>query len=392
MNPSFLANIRAVSPVLISVAILSSCSGGRDGNALKSVPAVYEISVNPYKMSDVSLFDYFDSARLVPLDTVKEAFFVGDMNFNHYVASPDDFFVLDSNMGRILDFGWSGKLKGAYARRGKGPGEFVDVCDMLLNWYTHQLELLTPQGYILRYNVDDSLSYRESIRIGMPSAVSNFAVLSKGVYVLYSSVSDPNLFLYREEGEQLIPIDYHLPKWFALSAYTASTSPFFYFGKEVRYYEKFDGSVYKLDTLQRALIPYLRLRTGRYQFDKNALPPDKDADYYVRQLHRFSDRYASPFYDMSETERHFFSHFRLRNQLFTIVVDKRDSTCDVFTQTRENMLLGTASFVPGERLLDFFSPAEKEAINGHIFGREDAAAFEALSVDSNWNLILYHLR
>lgn len=392
MNPSFLVNIRVCSAVLASAAILSSCGGGREGEAFKSAPAVYEISVNPDKLSDVSLFDYFDTARVVSLDTAREAFFVGDMHFNHYVASPDDLFVLDSRMGRILDFSWSGKLKRVYARRGKGPGEFVDVCDMLLNRYTHQLELLTPQGHVLRYNVDDSLSFRESIRIGVPSAVSNFAVLSKGVYVLYSSVSDPNLFLYREEGDQLMPIDYHLPKWFALSVYVASASPFFYFGEEVRYYEKFDGSVYKLDTLERALIPYLRLRTGRYQFTEKSLPPDKDADYYARQLHRLSGRSATPFYDMSETERYFFSHFRLRNQLFTVVVDKRDSTCDVFTRTRENMLLGAAPVVPGERFVDFFSPEEKEAINSRIFSVEDAAAFEALSVESNWSLILYHLR
>lgn len=294
---------------------------------------------------------------------------------------------------KILWFSKEGTLRGAFDKLGRGPGEITMATDILYNKYTDNVEILDPRGEIYRYNPDSTLSFKNSVKIPDVIAVHEFAILQKGIYIIFSRSESPNLFIFYEDRNETKPIDYSIPKWLAFSSYFCN--PFFYFENEVRFFESFTGSVYSIDASAGKLVPYLEIDTGKYHFDYNDLEPDHDTEYYSKVMHKMSHRYVTPFFEMTETNDYFFSNFIFSNKPFCIVINKHDSTAKIFKSTKEGILFLPRFCLPDGNVIDFFSPREKSAfysIYSPILDDESKRILENLTDESNYSAIIYHLK
>jgi hypothetical protein len=74
--------------------------------------------------------------------------------------------------------------------------------DILYNKYTDNVEILDPRGEIFRYNPDSTLSFKNSVKIPDVIAVHEFAILQKGIYIIFSRSESPNLFIFYEDRNE----------------------------------------------------------------------------------------------------------------------------------------------------------------------------------------------
>ena len=135
---------------------------------------------NPEK---ASLFDYFRSIELIPLETSSDVLVKG---FTKMVVHQGNYYALDKPQSIIFAFDPTGKCLFKIDKKGQGVGEYSFIEDFIINPYNGYLELLEPYGEIHRFDL--SGNYVESKRVTYPGfrVVHTLAALDSSVYVFHT--------------------------------------------------------------------------------------------------------------------------------------------------------------------------------------------------------------
>lgn len=156
------------------------------------------IFVNLDRPEKVSLFDYFRSIELIPLETSDDILIKGIWKM---IIHQDKYYALDKNQSIIFVFDKTGKFLFKIDKKGKGIGEYVSIGDFNINPFSGNLEILEAYGKVLIYDL--SGNYIETKRITFPGfrVVHNLVAVDSHTHVFHT-MFEPEKIIYFNLDEQ----------------------------------------------------------------------------------------------------------------------------------------------------------------------------------------------
>ena len=92
---------------------------------------IIKLSIQSEKMNDSGrLSEFLTDVKLIPLETTK-ASLIGSID--KAVIARERIYILDKKSQKLLLFNLTGKFTGQVGQMGKGPGEYVEIEDFLVD-------------------------------------------------------------------------------------------------------------------------------------------------------------------------------------------------------------------------------------------------------------------
>lgn len=148
-----------------------------------------------------SLFDYFRSIELIPLETSSDVLITG---ISKLVVHHDYYYALDKPLCLIFVFDKTGKFLYKIGTKGQGAGEYSFIEDFNINPFSGNIEILEPYGKIHIYDL--SGNFIETKRIDYPGfrVAHSFAALDSATYVSQSVFAPKKIFYFNLDEQKLL--------------------------------------------------------------------------------------------------------------------------------------------------------------------------------------------
>ena len=148
-----------------------------------------------------SLFDYFSSIELIPLETSPDVLIAA---IGKIIVHKDIYYALDPTQSIIFVFDQTGKFLFKINKKGQGTGEYLYIQDFNINPFSGKLELLEPSGKVYRYDLLGNYTETKQVAFSGFRAAHQFAAIDSSVYLFYS-LFQPKKILYfnLDEGKLL---------------------------------------------------------------------------------------------------------------------------------------------------------------------------------------------
>jgi len=148
-----------------------------------------------------SLFDYFRSIELIPLETSPDVLIA---YVHKIIVHGDRYFTFDKRQDIIHVFDQTGKFLFKIDKKGRGPGEYSHIEDININPFSGHLELLEAYGSV--HIFDLSGNYIETKRITYPDfyAVHHFAAVDSHTHVFYAMFQPKKIIYFNLDDHKLL--------------------------------------------------------------------------------------------------------------------------------------------------------------------------------------------
>lgn len=156
------------------------------------------IFVNLDLPEKVSLFDYFRSIELIPLETSNDVLLVG---VKKMLIHQDNYYILDPKQSIIFVFDKFGRFKSKIDNKGQGKGEYSMIQDFTINPFSSNLEVLEAYGKVHVYDLLGN--YIETKTITFPGfrVVHTIAAIDAQTHVFHT-MFEPEKIIYFDLDEQ----------------------------------------------------------------------------------------------------------------------------------------------------------------------------------------------
>lgn len=156
------------------------------------------IFVNLDRPEEVSLFDYFRSIELIPLETSNDVLLVG---VKKMLIHQDNYYILDPKQSIIFVFDKFGRFKSKIDNKGQGKGEYSMIQDFTFNPFSSNLEVLEAYGKVHVYDLLGN--YIETKTITFPGfrVVHTIAAIDAQTHVFHT-MFEPEKIIYFNLDEQ----------------------------------------------------------------------------------------------------------------------------------------------------------------------------------------------
>ena len=242
---------------------------------------------------EASLFDYFSSIELVPLETLPDVLITGVFKI---VVHQNKYYVLDKQQCIIFVFDKAGRYLFKIAKKGRGVGEYTSIADFNFNTYTGNLEILVPTGGVKIY--DSMGNFIEKKRINYPGfrAVHSLVAIDKDTHVFYSRFEPKKIIYFNLNEKKLLSEEFE--EDMHLGAY--SRGPYQY-RDDWYFFRPIHPVVYKVEKDQ--LKAAFRFDFGKYATDGRRVTITKEKTFaekteevfnqfsYIIQSVRHNDKY-----------------------------------------------------------------------------------------------------
>ncbi len=165
---------------LLSVFLMLGCESSK-----KPVNEENSVFIDVEAAEEIDLSSIAESIRYVPLETTLENYTGW---FSKVIIHKDRIFGQGANEAGqfIAIYDLNGKRLGIINGTGKGPGEFMEINDFLINPYNDQIELLDGQfkQRIYRYDLNGNFINE----LDLPIRTSVFSMNEPGSYYLYNTI------------------------------------------------------------------------------------------------------------------------------------------------------------------------------------------------------------
>jgi len=161
-------------------------------------PTKDTIFVDMDRPKRVSLFDYFSSIELIPLETSSDVLIVGIFKM---MIHKGKYYALDKNQSVIFVFDKTGKFLFKIDKKGQAAGEYGFIEDFTINPFSGNLEILEAYGRVHIYDL--SGKYVETKRITFPDfrVVHTLAAVDNHTHVFHT-MFEPKKIIYFNLDEQ----------------------------------------------------------------------------------------------------------------------------------------------------------------------------------------------
>ena len=159
------------------------------------------IFVDLDRPENASLFDYFSSIELIPLETSNDVLITGASKI---LVHQNNYYILDRIQNIIFVLDQKGKFIFKINKRGQGSGEYSSISDFNINPFSGNLELLEPYGKVLIYDL--SGNYIETKRITFPGfrVVHRFVAVDSHTHVFYTLFQPKKIIYFNLDENKLL--------------------------------------------------------------------------------------------------------------------------------------------------------------------------------------------
>ncbi len=159
------------------------------------------IIVDLNKVEKASLFDYFKSIELIPMETSADVLIVSINKVQSYL---NKYYMLDLVQSIIFVFNNEGEFMYKINKRGQGDGEYTFIQDLIINSFTGNIEILEPTGNVLIY--DTLGNFIEKKKIDYPNfrAVHSISDINSSTHVFHSFFQSNKIIYYNIDEEKLL--------------------------------------------------------------------------------------------------------------------------------------------------------------------------------------------
>lgn len=215
------------------------------------------ISVDLDHPEKASLFDYFSSIELIPLETSSDALVQA---LTKVVEHDDKYYALDKPQCLIFVFDKAGKFLYKIGTKGQGAGEYAFISDFNINPFSGNLEILEPYGRIHVYSLLGD--FIETKRISYPEfkVAHSLAALDNDIYVSHSLFEPKKIAYFDLNKQELLHEEFEED----ISIGSYSQIPYQY-KDEWFFYRPFHPIVYKIEKKQ--LEASFKFDFGKYTKD-----------------------------------------------------------------------------------------------------------------------------
>ena len=148
-----------------------------------------------------SLFDYFRSIELIPLETSNDALVAGA---GKIINHQGNCYILDPTQSIIFVFDQTGKFLFKIDKKGQGPEEYTFIRDFNINLFSGNLELLEPYGRVQIYDLSGNYIETKRIEYDGFRAVHMFAALDSHTYVIYAIFQPKKIVYFNLDEKKLL--------------------------------------------------------------------------------------------------------------------------------------------------------------------------------------------
>jgi len=179
--------------ILLVVICFSMCKQKPQSNDI--------IFVDMDQPEKASLFDYFSSIELIPLETSQDVLIAA---ISKIIFLDGKYYTHDPLQSIIHVFDHTGKFIFKIDKKGKGPGEYSHIEDFIINPFSNNFELLEAYGSVHLYDL--SGVYIESKRVTYPDfgAVHKIAVVDRNTHVFFAMFEPKKIVYFNLDEKKLL--------------------------------------------------------------------------------------------------------------------------------------------------------------------------------------------
>ncbi|MEM6806106.1 MAG: 6-bladed beta-propeller [Bacteroidota bacterium] len=115
-----------------------------------SYPKGSKIKIDVLKQ-EYSPTSFIESVEYIPLESDSNNFLIG---ISKIIPFEDRFYIMDELQTKIMAFDTTGKYLFLLKALGKGPGEFGELGDFLIDKVDREIEVMDRYGKVIRYDLD----------------------------------------------------------------------------------------------------------------------------------------------------------------------------------------------------------------------------------------------
>ena len=372
---------RALSAVFL---ILSGCAGERQEGAVHKI----QVDIDSLAKEQVSIYDIFSKVELVPLDNeypVGNIVYTGTSNITW---DGSRFYILYVRTFGINVYGADGTLLKHSDKVGRGPGEFTMADQIYYNKDLDLIEILNPMGRIFRYTPDSLKFVSEVNYMGKGLLATHNYAQKGGIYILYSSSIDDQLWKLDTETGDLSKYDYRSPEY--LRRYISPQAPFFDIGGSPCFFRPYDGLIYTFDIDSHHVVPFIEWDLGKRQCLVENIPEHTSYDFIIEN----SRKIASPYINIKAAGNTVFASVIYGGgKEYTLYHDLDTGETHFFHMTEEGM-----EFLPEifdherKRMFKFIDfKYLPEYINRDILDARSRAAYDKVLEEEGSAIAIYYL-
>lgn len=309
--------------VLISYTCKTHCNN-EEYNEIDAISINLEETIDEIKTSQI-----FSGIRIVQLETTPESL-IGD--FNKIIYSNDLLYV--STGSSIVVFTSSGSFIKRFEARGKGPGEYISIYDILIDEYLEKIEILDANTQkVIVYDMFFNFLYEYSIgRYAM-----NFAQCNDGSRIFHcgndiSGSKDSKILLFKDKRleKKFLTIDRIRSKYLHMRLFDL----FSYYNDMIIITDPHNDTIYSYDGIN--ILP-------RYVFDigKKKVPEElyrrtyqNIADFGINVL--LGSGFAYGVFNFLESENTLFFRFDERISSSDNVYGELDKNFVLYDKNKQN--------------------------------------------------------
>ena len=364
--------------------ILSGCAGERQEGAVHKI----QVDIDSLAKEQVSIYDIFSKVELVSLDNeypVGNIVYTGASNITW---DGSRFYILDVRTFGINVYGADGTLLKHSDKVGRGPGEFTMADQIYYNKDLDLIEILNPMGRIFRYTPDSLKFVSEVNYMGKGLLATHNYAQKGGIYILYSSSIDDQLWKLDTETGDLSKYDYRSPEY--LRRYISPQAPFFDIGGSPCFFRPYDGLIYTFDIDSHHVVPFIEWDLGKRQCLVENIPEHTSYDFIIEN----SRKIASPYINIKAAGNTVFASVIYGGgKEYTLYHDLDTGETHFFHMTEEGM-----EFLPEifdherKRMFKFIDfKYLPEYINRDILDARSRAAYDKVLEEEGSAIAIYYL-
>ena len=361
--------------------ILLLCSCNQQNSNNKDYP-VLKVTLDETK---TSLFDIFEKAELIPLETNHESLIREVTKVKHH---RDFFYLLDDRQGALFFFDNKGQYIDKIHRIGNGPGEYQMIYDFFIDTLQSQIGMLSPFGSVFYYDLHGDFIKRTDL----PSPPPNYRqveLLPCNNCIFWSFVGttkwDALNIASMETGEKTVSFaydeSYHLSSW---------TRQVFHRDEKgnVYFIRGFSHEVFMVtpDSLKVAYAWDFGNNTFDIKEYKLPVSTNHSLDSYKFYQSFMNGEISNSyhFYLQDQTNLYYYAYLRFgldkRKHIF---YNKKTNKYHFFERTVEGVSINIPVLITDEFMLAELDFMEKEAIAPYLFSEEDKSKLANFKEEDN---------
>lgn len=223
------------------VLFIMSCSDEVQNSTESMIPIEINIEKLNYSRDSLILIDY-----LLRLDTINQALLA---DVSKVFKSKDCIFILDKKQNIVVQFDLNGKYLRKLDKRGKGPEEYLAICDIFIDEASRSYYILdNRKKIILHYNYNNEFLSSVSYKTLPFAAVHGFSFLEKDIVAFYANYEDNHVVVYDLSNQEVLCISNPVPEIFKESILPLDFvySNIFSLDHKLYYFECWDQIIYEI--------------------------------------------------------------------------------------------------------------------------------------------------